>query len=127
MLPSRPKPGDFGLDCPLPQPPTVMTIPSNLPASHPATYGGQPTAAAPSGQGGELQESFKQFVGQTLFGQMLSSMRQTVEKPAYFHGGQTEEIFQQQLDQVLVEEITDASADRIADPMFELFNLRRNG
>lgn len=104
-----------------------MTIPSNLPATHPTTYGGQRTAAAPTGQGGELQESFKQFVGQTLFGQMLSSMRQTVEKPAYFHGGQTEEIFQQQLDQVLVEDITDASADKIADPMFELFNLRRNG
>ena len=91
-----------------------------------------PTAPAPTpesqNQGSEeLQESFKQFVGQTLFGQMLSSMRKTVEKPAYFHGGKTEEVFQQQLDRVLVEEITEASADQIADPMYELFNLRRSG
>lgn len=75
----------------------------------------------------ELKKSFTDFVGQTLFGQMLASMRETVDKPAYFHGGQTEEIFQQQLDRVMVEEITEASAEQIADPMFELFTLRRTG
>ena len=68
-----------------------------------------------------LREAFQQFVGNTLFGQMLSAMRETLDKPAYFHGGQGEEIFQQQLDQVLVERITEASADTIADPMYELF------
>jgi len=71
------------------------------------------------------QEKFTEFVGQTLFGSMLSSMRKSVGKPAYMHGGRTEEVFQQQLDQKLVEKLTDASADTISDPMFELFNLQR--
>lgn len=73
-----------------------------------------------------LRDAFRDFVGQTLFGQMLSSMRSTVGKPAYFHGGRAEEVFSQQLDQVLVEQITDASASTVADPMFELFNMQRS-
>jgi flagellar protein FlgJ len=73
-----------------------------------------------------LQEKFREFVGDTLFGQMLSSMRDTVGKPAYFHGGRAEEIFQDQMDQILVQDITKASAGSIADPMFELFQLRRS-
>jgi peptidoglycan hydrolase FlgJ len=68
----------------------------------------------------QVQQAFRDFVGQTFFGQMLKSMRSTVEKPAYFHGGQAEEIFQSQLDQTLAEEMTEASADQIADPMFRL-------
>lgn len=76
-------------------------------------------------EGGELQEAFRQFVGTTFFGQMLSSMRETVGEPAYFHGGRTEEIFQQQLDQIIVDDMTVSSAPQIADPMFELFTARR--
>jgi hypothetical protein len=72
-----------------------------------------------------LKEAFGDFVGQTLFGSMLSTMRESVGKPAYFHGGRTEEVFQQQLDQHLVEAMSDASADTIANPMFELFQMQR--
>jgi hypothetical protein len=64
-------------------------------------------------------------VGQTLFGQLLGAMRKTLGKPAYFHGGRAEEIFQQQLDQVLAEKISDASAEKFSDPMFELFAMKR--
>jgi len=96
------------------------TLSSSSPTA-PADLGG--TAANESSE--ELREAFTQFVGQTLFGSMLSSMRKTVDKPAYLHGGRTEEVFQQQLDAHLVEDLTAASADTIADPMFELFNLQR--
>ena len=70
-----------------------------------------------------LRDAFTDFVGESLFGQMLSAMRSTVKQPAYFGGGQAEEIFQSQMDQVLVQKLSDASADRIADPMYELFRL----
>ncbi len=73
----------------------------------------------------ELQERFTEFVGQTLFGSMLASMRKSLEKPAYMHGGRTEEVFQQQLDQLMVEELTESSAGTIAEPMFDLFSLQR--
>ena len=73
----------------------------------------------------KLQEAFTEFVGQTLFGSMLASMRKTQQEPAYMHGGKTEEVFQQQLDQEIVKELTESSADTIADPMFDLFNMQR--
>ncbi len=88
-----------------------------------------PTPANPPSGGGEndqqLRDAFDSFVGQTFFGQMLSAMRKTLGKPAYFHGGRAEEIFQQQLDQVLGEKLADASADKFSGPMFELFVLDR--
>ncbi|MHB1036265.1 MAG: rod-binding protein [Pirellulales bacterium] len=75
---------------------------------------------------GELRTSFDAFVGEVFFGQMLKSMRKTVGKPAYFHGGRGEEVFQSQLDQVLAQKMTEASADQFTGPMFELFHLKRS-
>jgi Rod binding domain-containing protein len=67
----------------------------------------------------ELRQQFTQFVGEVFFGQMIKAMRATTGKPAYFHGGRGEEVFQGQLDQKLAEHLTDASAARFAEPMFE--------
>ena len=67
----------------------------------------------------DLREQFTQFVGEAFFGQMLKAMRATVGKPAYFHGGRAEEVFQGQLDQQLAEHMTETSAKRFAEPMFE--------
>ncbi len=74
---------------------------------------------------GKLKQTFQDFVGQTMFSQLISSMRTTQREPAYFHGGQAEKIFQGQLDQVLTEEISKSSADSIAEPMYRLFQLQR--
>lgn len=74
-----------------------------------------------------MRDAFGDFVGQTLFGSMLATMRESVGKAAYFDGGRAEEVFQQQLDQKLVEEISNASAKSFVDPMFELFQLQRHG
>ncbi len=74
----------------------------------------------------DTQEAFTEFVGQTLFGSMLASMRKSVGNSAYMHGGRTEEIFQKQMDQLIVEDLTEASADTIADPMYELFHMQRS-
>jgi len=74
---------------------------------------------------GQLRETFDAFVGQTFFAQMLQAMRKTVDKSAYFHGGRAEEIFQQQLDQVLGEKLAKASGDKLSRPMFELFTLNQ--
>jgi peptidoglycan hydrolase FlgJ len=66
----------------------------------------------------EVRDVFRKFVGEAFFGQMLKAMRSTQGKPAYFHGGHAEEVFQGQLDQMMSEKMTEASADQIADPMF---------
>ena len=94
----------------------------SLPPSPPAP------SLAPEAKGQtetEMRELFRDFVGQTLFGQLLASMHKTHSEPAYMHGGQGERVFQQQLDQEIVKEITEASASRIADPMYDLFQLNR--
>ncbi|MDX1926869.1 MAG: rod-binding protein [Pirellulaceae bacterium] len=79
-----------------------------------------PSAASP-----ELREAFEDFVGQTFFSEMIKACRTSQKPSAYFNGGRAEEIFQGQLDQVLSEELSKSSADKIADPMFELFMLKR--
>lgn len=71
------------------------------------------------------RQTFQQFVGETVFGQMLASLRKTVDKAPYMHGGRAEEVFQGQLDQELAKNLAESSADRFADPMFELFMLQR--
>ncbi len=74
----------------------------------------------------QLRKAFDDFVGQTLFGQLLQSMRKSVGKPAYFHGGRTEEVFQKQLDQVLAEKMADAQGGELSQALYEQqFNLSR--
>lgn len=85
------------------------------------TYQAQLKAARPE----ELNEAFGDFVGNTFYGQLIASMRKTVDKPAYFHGGRGEEVFQGQLDQMLAERLSDATQEQFAGPMFELFMLGR--
>jgi Rod binding domain-containing protein len=66
-----------------------------------------------------VHDAFSSFIGETFYGQMMKSMRTTLEKPAYFHGGHAEEMFQSQLDQQLAQEWAEQSGDRFAEPMFE--------
>lgn len=73
----------------------------------------------------ELREAFHDFVGQSFFSQLLSQMRKTVEKPAYFHGGMGEDLFQQRLDEVLVEHLSEATGETFSQPMFDLFMMPR--
>ena len=72
-----------------------------------------------------LRAAFQDFVGESFFSQVLSQMRKTVGKPAYFHGGMGEDLFQARLDEVLVEHLSDATGETFSQPMFELFMLGR--
>lgn len=85
----------------------------------------RPPAAGAQNDDAKLRETFDKFVGESLFGQTLKTMRKSVGKARYFNGGRAEEIFQQQLDQVLAEKMSRASADRLTGPMYELFTLTR--
>lgn len=67
----------------------------------------------------KVYDAFSSFVGETFYAQMMKSMRSTVGKPAYFHGGQAEEVFRGQLDQQLATEWAEQSGSRFADAMFE--------
>jgi len=74
----------------------------------------------------ELREAFTDFVGQTFFGELVKQMRATLHKPAFFHGGMGEDIFQTQLDQIMVERMSETSAKTFSDPMYELLMAPRS-
>jgi len=71
-----------------------------------------------------LKEVFHQFVGETFFHQLIKSMRSTLGKPAYFHGGQAEEIFQSQLDQHLVSDLANNAGLQFSEDLYDLFRLQ---
>jgi len=68
----------------------------------------------------QFREVLHQFIGQTLFGQMLKSMRATQEKNPYFHGGQAEEIYQSLLDMKLTDQMTKSTSKTLSEPMYKL-------
>ncbi len=82
-----------------------------------------PVTGVPRDQ--QLRTAFNSFVGETFYTQMLKSLRKTQGKAAYFHGGHAEEVFTQQLDQVLAQKLSEASADKLTGPMYDLFSLGR--
>jgi hypothetical protein len=78
------------------------------------------TESLADAQDKQFRELVHQFIGQTLFGQMLKSMRATQEKNPFFHGGQSEEIYQSLLDMELTDQMTKASSKTISEPMYKL-------
>ena len=106
---------------------SISSLPFQPPIAALKAPGSELTAQvdAKSAKPEELKDAFGDFVGNTFYGQLIASMRKTVEKPAYFHGGRGEEVFQGQLDQMLAEKLSDATQEQYAGPMFELFMLKR--
>lgn len=86
---------------------------------------GSVTAPAAKQKGGpgeaELRRTFQKFVAGTFYKQMLKSLRKMHGKPAYFHGGQAEEIFQAQMDQQVAEDLAESRGDALAAPFYESF------
>ena len=68
----------------------------------------------------QFRDLLHQFIGQTLFGQMLKSMRATQEKNPFFHGGQAEEIYQSLLDMELTDQMTQSTSKTLSEPMYKL-------
>jgi peptidoglycan hydrolase FlgJ len=95
----------------------MNAIPLQLNAIKPLHQGAK-TEAQRLDDARALHKAYTDFVGKTFFGQMMKAMRSTVDKPAYFHGGQAEEAFRSQLDQQLADAMSEASAEQIAEPMF---------
>lgn len=74
----------------------------------------------------ELKEAFQKFVAGTFYKQMFKAMREGQNKPAYFHGGQAEEMFQAQLDQQISEDLATGAGSSLADTLFSSFSRQLN-
>ncbi|MEX0702169.1 MAG: rod-binding protein [Planctomycetales bacterium] len=89
--------------------------------------------AAPSGiaSGGPaasgetaLRQQFDAAVAGTFYRQMMQSLRKMHDKPAYFHGGQAEEMFRNQLDQQVADDLAARHGQAFSEPLFEAFAAR---
>lgn len=74
----------------------------------------------------ELKEAFQDFVAGTFYKQMFKAFRSAQNNPAYFHGGQAEEMFQEQLDQTLSEDLAKGQGSAFADSLFSAFSRQLN-
>ena len=84
------------------------------------------TSAAAPAKPSELRSAFDRFVGETFYGQMIASLRKTTSKPAYFHGGRAEEVFQSQFDQTVAQQLAASNAHSFTGPMFKQFEAQTN-
>lgn len=87
--------------------------------------GGINTTAAPMPGEIKTREAFDSSIGEMFFTQLLGAMRKTQGKPAYFHGGQAEEIFRGQLDQTMAQQMTKTHAREFTDALYQRFALDR--
>lgn len=67
----------------------------------------------------EVKQLFQQSIGGTFFRQMMKALRSSTGKAAYFNGGQAEKIFQSQLDELMIEKLSETSGGIFSDVMFE--------
>lgn len=74
----------------------------------------------------ELKEAFQKFVAGTFYQQMFKALRSAQGKPAYFHGGQAEEMFQSQLDQQISEDLASQEGNAFSDTLFSSFSRQLN-
>lgn len=82
------------------------------------------TLAARKNSGGstdELRATFQDAVGSLFYGQMIKALRSGVGKPAYFHGGQAEEMFQTQMDQQVAADLARDHAGGFVEELFQRF------
>ncbi|MCA9040692.1 MAG: rod-binding protein [Planctomycetaceae bacterium] len=69
----------------------------------------------------EVKAVFQEFVAGTFYSSMLKSMHAMHDKPAYLHGGQAEEMFQNQLDQEISKELAAEHGDALVAPLLPAF------
>lgn len=83
-------------------------------------------AARPgSAEKGELRRQFDAAIAGTFYRQMLQSLRKMHSQPAYFHGGRAEEIFRNQIDEQVADDLAQEHGRAFTDPLFEQFASRR--
>lgn len=108
--------------------PPLSGIQANVQQSSLLTPAGQAPSELqqPAQSSQELKESFQKFVAGTFYKQMFKALRSAQGKPAYFHGGQAEEMFQSQLDQQISEDLATRDGNAFSDKLFSAFSRQLN-
>ena len=86
-----------------------------------ATSGNQTPRATPNEKELEVKEKFQDFVAGTFYGTMMKSLRTSLKKTPYMHGGQAEDIFQSQLDNHFSDALAKSHGGRFADGLYQSY------
>ncbi len=70
---------------------------------------------------GNVKTSFQDFAAGTFYKEMLKSLRKLHNKPAYFYGGQAEQIFQGQMDQQVAEDMAHSHGNQVAGSLYQAY------
>lgn len=89
----------------------------NLRAAFDAAQGR--AGATNSGKDVSEREAFQAAVAGTFFKMMLKSLHKMHDKPAYFHGGQAEEAFQNQMNEQLADDFAKTHGAPLVDSLFK--------
>ena len=77
---------------------------------------------AGEGRSAELKKVFNEFAAGTFYREMLGAMRKSHSKPAYFDGGQAEQIFRAELDRRIADDLAARHGDAFSAPLYEAFS-----
>jgi Rod binding domain-containing protein len=67
----------------------------------------------------DLRKQYQSAIAGTFFRTMLKSLHAGENKPAYMHGGMTEDIFRSRLDDQMSEILAETHGEAFAQPFFD--------
>jgi peptidoglycan hydrolase FlgJ len=70
----------------------------------------------------ELKKVFTEFAAGSFYREMLSALRKSHGRPAYFDGGQAEQIFRAEMDRHIADDLAARHGEAFAGPLFENFS-----
>ena len=100
---------------------THIDTPSRLPGYMRMTAVTSNPEAKPDPRLAELREVIDRTLGSVFYGPLLRSARNSSLKGTFGHGGRGEEIFQNQLDQVLAERAGRSTAADVGEALFNRY------
>lgn len=71
----------------------------------------------------ELEKTFRTAVAGMFYGQLMKALRSTQGETAYLHGGQAERMFEAQLDQQLVEDLSEGHNGAFVHDLYQQFRI----
>ena len=75
----------------------------------------------PTAKTSEAEQAFQEFYAGTFYRLMLKALRESQGEMAYFDGGQAERIFQSQLDEQIVQNLSQHHGSALAAPLYQQF------
>jgi Rod binding domain-containing protein len=86
-----------------------------------AADSGRVQAQPPTAETVDAEQAFQEFYAGTFYRLMLKALRESQGEMAYFDGGQAERIFQSQLDEQIVQNLSEHHGRELAAPLYQQY------